>query len=170
MPRRFQGSQDATGLRFALVVSQFHPFITQRLEEAAIQTLAAHGAVDSDLDVYLVPGAFEIPVLARAAAESGRYDAVICLGAVIQGETDHYRLVAEASAHGIARVALDTGVPCIFEVLATPTVELALARAGGDAGNKGEEAALAAVRVARVLAEARNDAALSQGRSAAPPL
>lgn len=155
MPRLFQGSEDATGLRFALVVSQFHPFITQRLAEAALQTLAAHGAADADLDVYWVPGAFEIPILALAAADSGRYDTVICLGAVIQGETDHYRLVAEAAARGIARVALDTGVPCIFEVLATPTVELALARAGGEAGNKGEDAALAAISVARVLAQAR---------------
>lgn len=156
MPRLFQGSEDATGLRFALVVSEFHLFITQRLLEAALGALAARGAADADLDVYWVPGAFEIPVLARAAADSGRYDAVICLGAVIQGETDHYRLVAEAAARGIARVALDTGVPCIFEVLATPTVELALARAGGDAGNKGEKAALAAISVARVLAQARS--------------
>ena len=151
MPNSHQGEDDARGLRFAVVVSRYNDFITKPLLDGCVATLTAKGATDSEIDVYWVPGAFEIPLLAQRAAQSGRYDAVICLGAVILGETDHYRLVADATASGIARVGLDTGIPCIFEVLATPTTELAVARAGGDAGNKGEEAALAAIETVRVL-------------------
>lgn len=155
MPRTFEGNRDARGLRFAVVVSRFHEFITQRLLDAALRALLDSGAAADDVDVFWVPGAFEIPLLARATAEGGRYHAVLCLGAVIQGETDHYDLVASAAARGIARASWDTGVPCIFQVLAAPTVALALARAGGAAGNKGEEAAFAAIESARVLAHAR---------------
>lgn len=148
-----RGSEDASGLRFAVVVARYNDFITKPLLDGCLRTLAEAGAASDDVDAYWVPGAFEIPIVAQQAARSGRYDAVICLGAVIQGETDHYRLVAEEVARGIARVGLETGVVCIFEVLATPTTELAVARAGGDAGNKGEEAAFAAIETARVLGE-----------------
>ncbi|MEE9276791.1 MAG: 6,7-dimethyl-8-ribityllumazine synthase [Dehalococcoidia bacterium] len=156
MPTVYEGDEDASGLRFAIVASRFNDFITRKLLDGAVERLTARGAADGDIDVYWVPGAFEIPLVAQAAAKSGRYQAILCLGAVIRGETDHYTLVAEESARGIARVALETGVPCIFEVLATPTVELAMARAGGEAGNKGEEAATAAVQAARVLALAHD--------------
>lgn len=141
----------AAGLRFAVVVSRFNDFVTAKLLDACLDHLLAGGAADDDIDVYWVPGAFEIPLVAQTCARTGRFDAVICLGAVIQGETDHYRLVVDEAARGIARVSLDTGVPCIFEVLATQTVALALARAGGQAGNKGEEAAQAAIETARLL-------------------
>lgn len=151
MARVYEGSDDASGLSFAVVVARYNDFITQKLLDGCLDTLRAHGADDRRVDVFWTPGSFEIPVVAQRAAESGRYDAVICLGAVIQGETDHYRLVAEEATRGIAQVSLETGVPCIFEVLATPTLELAVARAGGDAGNKGEEAAQAAVQTVRVL-------------------
>ena len=155
MPTVHEGGQDATGLRFAIVVARFNEFVTSKLLDAALATLRARSVADGDVDVYWVPGAFEIPIVAQAAATSGRYNAVLCLGAIIRGETDHYSLIAEETARGIARVALDTGVPCVFEVLATPSVELALARAGGAAGNKGAEAAEAAIEVAQVLMKAR---------------
>ena len=148
-------SQDATGLQFAIVVARFNDFVTRRLLDGATSMLKERGAEETNIDTFWVPGAFEIPVVAQAVAETGRYSAVLCLGAVIEGETDHYRLVADEAARGIARVSLDTGVPCIFEVLATPTLDLALARAGGEAGNKGEDAAEAAIEVAHVLTRAR---------------
>jgi len=114
-----------------------------------------NGADTDESDIYWVPGEFEIPIAAQKCAQTGRFDAVICLGAVILGETDHYRLVVDGATQGIARVGLDTGVPVIFEVLATQTVALAMARAGGSAGNKGEEAAQAAIEIARLLATIR---------------
>ena len=147
--------RDAAGLRFAIVVARFNQDITEVLLAGAERTLIARGAAAADVDVFWAPGAFEIPLIAQTCAETDRFDAVICLGAVIRGETDHYQLVAEEAARGIANVSLQTGVPCIFEVLATPTLELAQARAGGCAGNKGEEAAEAAIQVARTLAAIR---------------
>ena len=141
----------AAGLSFAIVVSRFNDFVTGKLLDGCLDHLEASGADSDAIDVYWVPGAFEIPLVAQKCAQTGRFDAVICLGAVIEGETDHYRLVVDGATRGIARVGLDTGVPIIFEVLATQTVALALARAGGEAGNKGEEAAQAAIEVVRVL-------------------
>ena len=155
MPKVYEGGHDAAGLRFAIVVARFNDFITSKLLDGALSTLSERGAADDDVDVYWVPGSFEVPLVAQVAARSGRYDTIVCLGAVIRGETDHYSLVANEAARGIARVALDTGVPCIFEILATESVELALARAGGAAGNKGEEAANAAIEVARLLTRVR---------------
>lgn len=146
-------SGPAAGLRFAVVVSRFNDFATGKLLDGCLDRLTASGAEEDGIDVYWVPGAFEIPLVAKRCAETGRFDAVICLGAVIQGETDHYRLVVDAATEGIARAGQETGVPCIFEVLATQTVALAMARAGGEAGNKGEEAAQAAIEMARVLRE-----------------
>ena len=141
----------AAGLSFAIVVSRFNDFVTSKLLDGCLDHLEASGADSDAIDVYWVPGAFEIPLVAQKCARTNRFDAVICLGAVIEGETDHYRLVVDGATNGIARVGLDTGVPVIFEVLATQTVALALARAGGEAGNKGEEAAQAAIEVVRVL-------------------
>ena len=141
----------AAGLRFAVVVSRFNDFVTAALLDGCIDHLESNGADPDQIDIYWVPGAFEIPLAAQKCAQTGRFDAVICLGAVIEGETDHYRLVVDGAMHGIARVSLDTGVPVIFEVLATQTTALAMARAGGSAGNKGEEAAQAAIEMTRLL-------------------
>ena len=158
MPRVHDGAANpdpehgpAAGLRFAVVVSRFNDFVTSKLLDGCIDHLEENGADSDEIDIYWVPGAFEIPIAAQKCAQTGRFDAVICLGAVIEGETDHYRLVVDGAMQGIARVGLDTGVPVIFEVLATQTVALALARAGGSAGNKGEEAAQAAIEIARLL-------------------
>lgn len=158
MPRVHDGAANpdpehgpASGLRFAVVVSRFNDFVTSKLLDGCIDHLEENGADTDEIDIYWVPGAFEIPIAAQKCAQTGRFDAVICLGAVILGETDHYRLVVDGATQGIARVGLDTGVPVIFEVLATPTVALAMARAGGSAGNKGEEAAQAAIEIARLL-------------------
>ena len=141
----------ASGLRVAVVVSRFNDFVTSKLLDGCIDHLEENGADTDEIDIYWVPGAFEIPIAAQKCARTGRFDAVICLGAVILGQTDHYRLVVDAATQGIARVGLDTGVPIIFEVLATQTVALAMDRAGGSAGNKGEEAAQAAIEIARLL-------------------
>lgn len=158
MPRVHDGAANpdpehgpASGLRFAVVVSRFNDFVTSKLLDGCIDHLEENGADTDEIDIYWVPGAFEIPIAAQKCAQTCRFDAVICLGAVILGETDHYRLVVDGATQGIARVGLDTGVPVIFEVLATPTVALAMARAGGSAGNKGEEAAQAAIEIARLL-------------------
>ena len=158
MPRVHDGAANpdpehgpASGLRFAVVVSRFNDFVTSKLLDGCIDHLEENGADTDEIDIYWVPGAFEIPIAAQKCAQTGRFDAVICLGAVILGETDHYRLVVDGATQGIARVGLDTGVPVIFEVLATSTVALAMARAGGSAGNKGEEAAQAAIEIARLL-------------------
>lgn len=144
----FQGSDDATGLRFAVVVSRYNEYITQRLLGGCRQALAAHGA--GVVDVAWVPGALEIPLVARRLADTHRYDAIICLGCVIKGETLHFDLVALQSASGISRVALETGIPVINEVLAVFDPAHATARAGGTV-NRGEEAAHAAVQMATLM-------------------
>ena len=156
MPNVFDGGGDAAGQRFAVVVARFNPEITQALLDGAIRQLTTRGADPGAIDVFWVPGAFEIPLLTQTAARSGRYAAVLCLGAVIRGETDHATLIATEIAHGIAQIALDTGVPCIFEVLSTATRALAMARAGGSRGNSGETAADTAVQAARVLKQAQS--------------
>lgn len=144
----FQGTDDASGLAFAIVVSRYNEYVTRRLLDGARGALAAAGA--ARVDVAWVPGALEIPLAARRLALTGRYAAVICLGCVIKGETLHFDLVAHNAAAGMARVALDTGVPVINEVLAVFDPAHAAARAGGTV-NRGEEAARAAIRMATVL-------------------
>jgi 6,7-dimethyl-8-ribityllumazine synthase len=129
--------------RLAVVVSRFNRAVTDRLLDGAREAASAAGAELGEGDVYPVPGAFELPLVAARLAQSGRYDAVVCLGAVIRGETPHFDYVCEQAAAGIQRVALDSGVPAAFGVLTTDTVEQAMARAGGDAGNKGYEAVVA---------------------------
>lgn len=142
---------DGAGLRVGIVVARFNDFVTRPLLTGALETLARHGVQDPDISVAWVPGAFELPVVAKAMAETGRYDAVLCLGAVLRGETDHYEMVAGQSASGIASVGLATGVPAIFGVLTADNMDQAVNRAGGKSGNIGSHAAAAAVETARLL-------------------
>ncbi len=142
-----------TGFRFAIIVSRYHDFVTDRLQSGAIETLTAAGVASEAITVVRVPGAFEIPIAAQHAAESGRYDAVIALGCLIKGETPHMDYIAAAVAHGLTAAAAATGVPMAFGVLTTNSVEAALARAGDGAGNKGREAAAAALEMASVVAQ-----------------
>ena len=145
-----RGEADGAGLRVGVVVARFNEIVTTALLDGAVQALAQAGVADDDVTVVWVPGAFEIPTVARRLALAG-IDAVVCLGAVIRGETAHFDLVANEAARGIADVARETGVPCIFEVLATEDLGQAQARAGGAHGNKGWEAAMAAIEMAQVL-------------------
>ena len=147
----YVGVHDGSGRRIAVVAARFNEMITGKLVEGALAGLAKHGVGADDVDVAWVPGAFEIPLVASRMARTRRYAAVICLGAVIRGDTAHFELVANESARGIAQVALDTGVPVIFEVLATDDLAQAEARAGGTHGNKGWEAAEAALEMAWLL-------------------
>ena len=142
---------DARGLRVATVVARFNQHVTSLLEAGAVETLTDHGVVGDDAPVFRVPGAFELPVVAKRLAESGRWDAVVCLGAVIRGDTPHFDYVAGECAAGLTRVALDTGVPIVFGVLTTDDLDQALARAGGAEGNKGSEAAATALETAALL-------------------
>ena len=147
----FEGSPRGRGRRIAIVAARFNAVVTERLVEGARETLRSKGVADEDIDLAWVPGAFEIPLVARRVARSGAYDAVICLGAVIRGETAHFNLVAQQSALGIQEAARDSGVPVIFEVLATEDLRLALDRAGGAEGNRGRDAALAALEMASLM-------------------
>ena len=151
MPRLYEGALDARGLRVALVVSRFNELLTERLLQGALDCLRRHGAADDDLHVVRVPGGFELPLAARTLATSGQYDAVVCLGAVIRGQTPHFDYVAGEVARGIARTAYETGVPVGFGVLTTDTLEQAVERAGAKSGNKGWDAALSAIETVQVL-------------------
>jgi 6,7-dimethyl-8-ribityllumazine synthase len=146
-----RGEPVGTGRRVAIVVSRFHESVTAKLLEGALAGLRARGVDEDAIDVGWVPGAFEVPLVAKRFATSGVYDAVICLGAVVRGETAHFDLVAGEAARGTAEVARETGVPVIFEVLATETLAQAEARAGGGHGNKGWDAAEAALEMADLL-------------------
>jgi 6,7-dimethyl-8-ribityllumazine synthase len=149
--RTFRGQRRAVGRRIGIVASEFNEPVTVKLVEGALACLAKHEVGDGGVDLAWVPGAFELPLVARAMASSGGYDAVVCLGTVIRGETAHFQLVAEQAARGIAEVAMSTDVPVAFGVLATETLEQALERAGGRHGNKGWDAAAAALEMASVL-------------------
>ena len=153
----FEGRLWGQGLSIAIVVSRFNELVTRALLAGAQDGLARHGVEPEGVDVTWVPGSFEIPLAARKLAESGRYQAVICLGAVIRGETPHFDQVANQASSGIARAALDTGVPVIFGVLTTETLEQALERAGGKMGNKGYAAAVAAIEMANLMRGLRPD-------------
>ena len=168
MGHEFQGELVGRGRRFGIVVSRFNDLVTRRLLEGARDALARHGVAGDAVDVAWVPGSFEIPLAARRLAVGGRYAAVICLGAVIRGETGHYDHVAAGVASGIARVALDSGVPTIFGVLTTDTVEQALDRAGLKAGNKGYEAAVSASEMAILVEQLDGGARIQEGWS--PPV
>lgn len=148
-----EGNGRASGFRFALVVSKYHDFVTDRLQAAALAALSGAGAVSDNIAVVRVPGAFEIPIAAQRAAQSGRYDAIVCLGCLIRGETPHFDYIASAVSHGLTAAAGATGVPMAFGVLTTNSVEEALARAGDGPSNKGHEAAVAALEMASVVAQ-----------------
>lgn len=149
----FEGSLSANGLRFGLVVARFNGFITEPLLSGCLDGLTRHGADREAIDVVKVPGSFEIPLIAKRLAKSGRYDAIICLGAVIRGSTPHFDYVCAECAKGVAAVGNETGVPTIFGVITTDTLEQAIERAGSKAGNKGWEAALAAIEMANLIKE-----------------
>jgi 6,7-dimethyl-8-ribityllumazine synthase len=139
------------GRRFAVAISRFNEPVTGKLLEGAVAAFRRHGVDDEDLEVAWTPGAFELPLVAQRLARSGQFDAVVCLGAVIRGQTAHFEYVAGEAARGIQRVTLETGVPCIFGVLTTDTIEQALDRAGGDHGNKGWDGAVAAMEMAELM-------------------
>jgi 6,7-dimethyl-8-ribityllumazine synthase len=152
-----RGDFQARGRRFAIAVSRFNELVTSKLLAGALDAFRAHGVAEDDLVVVWVPGAFELPLLARALAASRAYDAVVCIGAVIRGETAHFEHVAGQAAQGIRAAAEETGVPVIFGVLTTETVEQAMDRAGGKHGNKGWDAAMAAIEAASVLEQIPKD-------------
>ncbi len=148
---RFEGTLSAQGLRFALVVSRYNELITDRLQEGALQTLLRHGADPNAIDVYRVPGSWEIPLVARECAQSGEYDAIICIGAVLQGETSHAQHISSAVCSALMHLMLETGKPIALGILTEATFEQGLERAGGKLGNKGCEAALSAIEMANLM-------------------
>jgi len=146
-----QGFLNAEGKRFALVASRYNEIITSRLIQGAQDCLVRHGAAEEHIEVFRVPGSFEIPLVARKVAATGKFHAVICVGAIIRGQTSHFDFVASEAARGVGRAGFETGVPVIFGVVTTETVEQAVDRAGGRTGNRGAEAALAAIEMASLL-------------------
>ena len=153
MPKFVEGKLNAEGLRFGIVVGRFNSFIGERLLEGALDALIRHGADDAQITVARVPGAFEIPLAAKKLAETGNFDALICLGAVIRGSTPHFDYVASEVSKGVAHISLDTGIPVAFGVLTTDTIEQAIERAGTKAGNKGFDAAMTAIETASLFRE-----------------
>lgn len=151
MANIIEGYISGKGLKFGIVAARFNEFIVSKLVGGALDTLHRHETADSDIDVAWVPGAFEIPIMAKKMAESGKYDAVLCLGAVIRGSTTHYDYVCNEVSKGVAQVGLQTGVPTIFGVVTTENIEQAIERAGTKAGNKGADAAMAAMEMASLL-------------------
>ena len=151
MANIIEGNITAKGLRFTIVASRFNEFITSKLLEGALDMLRRHGAAENAVDVVWVPGAFEIPLAAKKLASCGKYDAVICVGAVIRGATSHYDYVCNEVSKGVAQTALATGVPVIFSVVTTENIEQAVERAGTKAGNKGADGAMAAMEMANLL-------------------
>lgn len=151
MPKVLEGSLQAQGMKFALVVGRFNDFIGGKLLEGALDTLKRHGCSDDDLTVAWVPGSFEIPMVTKRLAVSKKYDAVIALGAVIRGSTPHFDYVAAEVSKGVAQVGMETGVPVIFGVLTTDSIEQAIERAGTKSGNKGAAAAMAAIEMVDLL-------------------
>ncbi len=151
MPKIIEGELQAKGLKFAIVVSRFNDFITSRLLEGAMDVLKRHGAVDKDIEIVKVPGAFEIPFAARMLVARGGYDGVICLGAVIRGATPHFDYISAEVTKGIAAVAMQSSIPVMYGVLTTDTIEQAIERAGTKAGNKGAEVALGAIEMVNLF-------------------
>jgi len=151
MVKTLEGALIAKNKKFGIVVSRFNDFITKKLVEASIDTLMRHGAKDTEIEVAWVPGAFEVPLIAKKMAGSKKYDAVICLGTVIRGETPHFDYVASEVAKGIAQVGLDTNIPTIFGIITADNIEQAIKRAGTKEGNKGRDAAISAIEMVNLL-------------------
>jgi len=151
MPNVFEGKISGEGKRFAVIVSRFNDFISHRLVNGALDALGRHGADDENIDVVKVPGCFEIPFMAKKMAQSGRYNAVICLGAVIRGSTPHFEYISVQVSRGIASAGVESGIPVIFGVITADTLEQAIERAGSKAGNKGWDAAVAAMEMANLM-------------------
>ena len=153
MPQEIQGNLVVTKERFALVVARFNDFITSRLLTGAVDTLQRHGCPDAQMTVVRVPGSYELPLAARKLADTGRYDAIICLGCIVRGQTPHFEYIAAECAKGVAQVALESGTPVTFGVITADTLEQAVERAGAKAGNKGSDAAMAAIELASLYAQ-----------------
>jgi len=151
MPKVIEGKLLAKGKKFAIVVSRFNDFVTSKLTEGAVDALLRSGADTKDIEIIKVPGAFEIPLIAKKVTERGRYSAVICLGAVIRGATPHFDYVSAEVSKGVAMVGLEYGVPVIFGIITTDTIEQAIERAGMKSGNKGWSAALSAIEMANLI-------------------
>ena len=151
MPKELKGDMNGQGLRVAVVIARFNEVITRQLLTGALETLTRHGVRDDDISVAWVAGSFELPVVANSLAKTGRYDSIICLGAVIRGETGHYEMVAGNATSGIGAVGMETGVPTIFGVLTTETMEQAINRSGGKSGNVGSSSAATAIETARLI-------------------
>ncbi|MFQ5328392.1 MAG: 6,7-dimethyl-8-ribityllumazine synthase [Thermodesulfobacteriota bacterium] len=151
MARILEGGMSSKGLKFALIVSRFNDFISSKLKDGAMDALLRSGAADEDIEIVMVPGSFEMPLVAKVLAGSGKYDAVICLGAVIRGATAHFEYVAGEAAKGIARAALESEIPVAFGVITADNLEQAIERAGTKSGNKGRDAALTAIEMANLL-------------------
>ncbi len=151
MAKVVQGDLSGKGLKFGIVAARFNDFITSRLLEGALDALQRHGVAESDIEIVKVPGSYEIPLAAKTLARTKKYDAVICLGAVIRGATPHFEYVSAEVSKGVAAVSLEIGLPVIFGVLTTDTIEQAVERAGTKSGNKGWDAALSAIEMANVM-------------------
>ena len=162
--RELQGGLTAAGLRFAVVVSRFNAFVTERLLHGALDALTRSGAKETDIDVARVPGAIEIPLIAQHLADTGSYDGIVCLGAVIRGETPHFEFVCAESARGVAQASLRAGVPMSFGILTVENLEQAVDRAGLKSGNKGFEAAMSAVEMANLIRTIRKPGAATRKR------
>jgi len=153
MGKKFEGKLIGEGLRFGVVLSRFNEFVGRKLWEGAVDALVRHGVRESDIELALVPGSFEIPLVAKKMAQTGRFSAIICLGVLIRGATPHFDYIAAEVSKGIANVGLDTGVPIIFGVVTAENLEQAIERAGTKAGNKGYDAAVSAIEMANLLSE-----------------
>ena len=153
MSKRFEGTLLGKGLKFGLVVSRFNDFFSKKLLEGAQDALIRHGVNEADIEVAWTPGSFEMPLIAQKLAQTKRYDAVICLGAVIRGGTPHFDYIASEVTKGIAKVNMDTGVPVIFGVITTDTLEQAVERSGSKVGNKGFDAAVSAIEMANLIGQ-----------------
>jgi 6,7-dimethyl-8-ribityllumazine synthase len=169
-PANVRGGLDAAGLRIGVVASQFNNFITDRLLAGALDALQQSGGTEDQIQIVRVPGSFELPIVAKKLAASGRFDSIICIGCVLRGETSHYDVVVSETARGIQLAQLDTGVPLIFCVLTCDTLEQAIDRAGLKSGNKGYEAGLAAIEMAQLVRKiaSKSGAATSGGSNSAP--
>jgi 6,7-dimethyl-8-ribityllumazine synthase len=164
MPRIVEGNLSATGLRFAIISSRFNSFITDRLVDGALDAIKRSGGDPETVVIYRTPGAFEIPALTKRVAHSGQYDAVICVGAVIRGATPHFEYIAAEVTKGIAQVQLEVGVPIAYGVLTPDTIEQAIERAGTKAGNKGFDAAMAAIEMANLFRQVDGEASSKSRR------